>query len=55
MTRPELENQEPQRIESDSPLSSLDGTSNHVDLLSYTNNENTNDFIPSAAAKKWPT
>ncbi len=52
MTRPEPENQEPQRIGSDSPLSSLDETSNHADLLSNTNNENTNDFIPFAAARE---
>ncbi len=52
MTRPEPENQEPQRIGSDSPLSSLDETSNHAGLISNTNNENTNDFIPSAAGRE---
>ncbi len=52
MTCPETENQEPQRIGYDSPLSSLDKTSNHADLLSNTNNQNTNDFIPSAAARE---
>ncbi len=45
MTRPEPENQEPQRIGSYSPLS-------HADLLSNTNNENTNNFILSAAARE---
>ncbi len=52
MTRPKPENQKPQRIGSDSPLSSLDETSNYADLLSNTNNENTNEFIPSAAARE---
>ncbi len=52
MTVPEPENQEPQRMGSDSPLSSLDETSNHADLLSNTNNENINDFIRTAAARE---
>ncbi len=52
MTRPEPENQKLQHIGSDSSLSSLDETSNHADLVSNTNNENTNDFIPSAAARE---
>ncbi len=52
MTRPEPENQEFQRFRSDSPFSSLDETSNHADLVSNTNNKNTNDFIPSAVVKE---
>ena len=52
MIRPEPENQEPQRIRSDSLLSSLDETSNHADLLSNADDENANDYIPNAGARE---
>ena len=52
MIRQEPENQEPQRIRSDSPLSSLDETNNHADLLSNADDENVNDYIPNAGTRE---